>query len=48
MLATNAARCLNVLGRRLWLSSDNHEPEPVDVDAHGNHVGGEQHIDWTV
>ena len=35
---------LDVLGARLRLTHDDHQPEPVDVDADRDHVGGQDDI----
>ena len=43
--ATDTARRLDVLGRRLRLAGDDHQAEPPDVDADGDHVRREQDVD---
>ena len=45
MHAADAARRLDVLGRRLRLPVDDHEAEAIDVDAHREHVRREQDVD---
>src|SRR5690606_21970039 len=42
---SDAARGLDVLGGRLGLVVDDHDAEPGDVDADGDHVGGEEDVD---
>src|SRR5688500_2038456 len=45
MASSDTAGRLDVLGRRLRLSHDDHQPETVDVDADGDHVGCKDHVD---
>ena len=40
----NTARRLDVLTRGLRLPHDGHQPQPIDIDADRNHVGGEHDI----
>ena len=46
-VTTDAARGLDVLGRALGLTGHHHQPEPLHVDADGDHVGGEHDVDRT-
>ena len=45
MLASHTASRLNILGRCFGLTGHHHEPEPIDIDAHRNHVRCEKNID---
>ena len=45
VIAADAAGRLDVFGGGLGLALDQHEPEPRDVEADGDHVGGERHVD---
>ncbi len=40
-VAADAAGGLDVLGVRLGLAEHHHEAEALDVEADGNHVGGD-------
>ena len=40
VVATHAARCLDVLGMGLRLTKDEHQAEPGDVELHRDHVRG--------
>ena len=44
-LPSYPARRLDVLARRLGLAGDDHQPEPVDVDADRDHVAREENVD---
>ena len=44
-VAADAAGRLDVLGAGLRLTEHDHQPQPRDVQTHGNHVGGDGHID---
>ena len=41
VVAADAARGLDVLGVRLGLAEDDHQPEPRDVEADRDHVRGD-------
>ena len=45
MIPSHTAGRLNVFGRRFWLPLNDHQPEPGDVQANGDHVCGERDID---
>ena len=44
-VAADAARRLNVFGGGFGLALNDHQAEPHDVEANGNHVGRERDID---
>jgi hypothetical protein len=45
MIAADAAGCLYIFRGRFGLALDDHQPEPQDVEANGNHVGCKRDID---
>ena len=45
VVATDAARGLDVLGVRLRLTEHDHQPEARDVEAHGDHVRRDRAVD---
>ena len=46
--AADAARGLDVLGGGLGLPEHHHQPQALDVEADGDHVGGERDVDRRV
>ncbi len=48
VVATDPGRRLDVLGGGLGLTDDDHHPEAGDVDADGDHVGGQHKVDAMV
>jgi len=43
-VASNAARRLDILGTRFWLTEYNHQPQSNDVETNGDHVGGNGNV----
>lgn len=42
--APHAAGRLDILGGGFGLPSHHHQPQPFDIDSHGDHIGGQNHI----